>query len=54
MMIVGVLAFSMAVFIVSYLISKAKTFDAGKLAATITLVAWGSMIVGICISRFPL
>jgi hypothetical protein len=52
MMIVGVLAFSMAVFIVSYLISKAKTFDTGKLAAYITLVAWGSMIVGLCISRF--
>ncbi|HLE42223.1 MAG TPA: hypothetical protein VI956_12045 [Nitrospirota bacterium] len=54
MMIGGVLAFSMAVFIFSYRISKAKTFDAGKLAAYITLVAWGSMIVGLCISRFPL
>ncbi len=52
MMIVGVLAFSMAVFIVSYLISKAKAFDTGKLAACITLVAWGSMIVGLCLSRF--
>ncbi len=53
MMIVGVLAFSIAVFIVSYLISKARAFDTGKLAAYITLVAWGSMIVGLCISRFP-
>ena len=52
MMIVGVLVFSAAVFIVSYRISKAKAFDTGKLAASITLVAWGSMIVGLCISRF--
>ena len=54
MMIVGVLVFSLAVFIVSYRISKAKVLDTGKLAATITLVAWGSMIVGLCISRFSL
>ncbi len=54
MMIASVLIFSIAVFIVSYLISKARAFDAGKLAAYITLVAWGSMIVGLWISRFSL
>ncbi len=52
MMIAGVLAFSIVVFVVSYLISKAKVIDAGKLAASITLVAWGSMIVGLCIAKF--
>jgi len=52
MMIAGVLTFSIAVFIVSYLISKAQVLDAGKLAVSITLVAWGSMIVGLYISRF--
>lgn len=53
MIMAGVLIFSIAVFIVSYLISKTASCDNGKLALSITLVAWGSLIVGLCISRIP-
>ncbi len=51
MMIAGVLVFSISVPLVSFLISKAENFDRGKLAASIALVAWGSMIVGLFLSK---
>lgn len=49
-MILGVLIFSIIVFAISYLISKANGIDRGKLALYITLIAWGSLMFGLCIS----
>ena len=54
MMIAGVLIFSIAVFILSYLVSKPGEHDSGKLSTSITLIAWGSMIFGLFIARFAL
>ncbi len=52
MMILGVILFSVAVFVISYAVAKAKMFDQGKLSATIALIAWSSMMFGLFISRF--
>jgi len=54
MMVIGVLIFSIVVFAVSYGIAKAPLFDQGKLAASLVLVAWGSMLFGLVLSRLAL
>jgi hypothetical protein len=51
MLVIGVLLFSIAVFAISFLIAKAPLFDQGKLAASLVLVAWGSMLFGLVLSR---
>jgi len=51
MMIPGVLIFSIVVFIVSYLVARAGTGDQGKTSTAIALIAWGSLLLGIFISR---
>ena len=52
MMVLGVLLFSFAVFVTSYLVAKARMPDQGKLSATIALIAWSSMLFGILVSKF--
>lgn len=51
MMISGILIFSIAVIMVSFLVSKHGDHDRGKLSTMITLIAWGSMIFGLFIAR---
>ena len=49
MMIIGVLVFSIAVFVISYLIGKSGNVDRGKLAAYIALLMWASFLWGLLI-----
>ena len=51
MMVIGVLIFSIVVPLASYGIAKGPGFDQGKLAAAVVLVAWGSMLFGLVLSR---
>ncbi len=51
MMIIGVLIFAVLSFVFSFLIAKSRDFDKGKLAMSVTLIAWGSLIYGLYISR---
>jgi hypothetical protein len=51
MFIAGVLIFSIAVLVVSCIMSKTENPDRGKLAVFTTLVAWGSMLVGLLLSK---
>jgi hypothetical protein len=51
MMVIGVLIFSIVAPLASYGIAKAPLFDQGKLAASLVLVAWGSMLFGLVLSR---
>lgn len=52
MMVFGVLIFSVAVFVTSYFVAKARMADQGKLSVAIALIAWGSMMFGMLIARF--
>ena len=54
MLVIGVLIFSMVVFAVSFWIAKGPRFDQGKIAASLVLVAWGSMLFGLVLSRLAL
>ena len=54
MMVIGILTFSIAVFAASFGIAKAPRFDQGKLAASLVLIAWGSMLFGLVLSRVAL
>ena len=47
----GMLIFSVSVPAVSYLISK-PDFDRGRSAASVALVAWGSLCIGLLFARF--
>ncbi len=47
MIIIGVLAFSAVVFIVSYRIGKTGNVERGKLATYITLLMWASFLWGL-------
>lgn len=51
MMVIGVLIFSIAVFLISFGIAKAPLLDRGNLAASVVLVAWGSMLFGLVLIR---
>ena len=54
MIVIGVLVFSIAVFVVSFGIAKNPRYDQGKIAASLVLVAWGSMLFGLVLSRVAL
>jgi len=54
MMVIGVLIFSIAAPVASYGIAKGPRYDQGKLAASFVLVAWGSMLFGLVLSRLAL
>ena len=49
--IVGVLIFSIIVPVLSFLVSKSENQDKGKIATSVTLVAWGSMLVGLLLAK---
>jgi len=51
MMVIGVLIFSIAVFAVSFRIAKNPPFDQGTVAVSLVLVAWGSMLFGMVLTR---
>jgi|GEM_PF-3538474 len=46
-MVVGVLLFSIAVFIISFRIGKSGNVDRGKLSTYITLLMWASFLLGL-------
>jgi hypothetical protein len=51
MMIFGVLAFAMVTFFISFLIGRIEHADKGKVATYTTLVAWGSLLCGLYLSK---
>lgn len=52
-MIASVLIFGMLVFIVSLLISKRSAVcEKGEIATYVAVIAWGSMVFGLFISKF--
>ncbi len=51
MFIAGMLLFSITVPAVSYSVSKTENPDRGKLAASTTLIAWGSMLVELLLAK---
>jgi Flp pilus assembly protein TadB len=54
-MIPGILFFSIVVFAVSFLITKnSSRMDRTEIGLYIVLIAWGSMIFGIVMSRIDL
>ncbi len=51
MMITGVLIFAIVTFFISFLINRTNDFDKGKLATYVTLIAWGSLLYGLFLSK---
>lgn len=51
MMVAGVLFFAVVTFFLSFLIGRASDVDKGKSATTVTLVAWGSLLYGLYLSK---
>ncbi len=51
MFIAGVLAFSLIVPLLSYRISKSDNRDPGKVATSLSLVAWGSLLIGLLLAK---
>jgi hypothetical protein len=49
--IAGVLVFSIIVPVISYLLSRSDNQDKGKIATSVSLVAWGSMLVGLLLAK---
>lgn len=49
--IAGVLVFSLIVPVLSLLVSKSENQDRGKIATSVSLVAWGSMLVGLLLAK---
>jgi hypothetical protein len=49
MIIIGVLAFSIVVIVISYRIGKSGNIERGKLATYITLLMWASFLWGLFI-----
>lgn len=51
MMITGVLVFAIVTFFISFLINRTNDFDKGKFATYVTLIAWGSLLYGLYLSK---
>jgi hypothetical protein len=51
MMVMGVIIFAVLTFSVSFLMGRIKDFDKGKIATYVTLIAWGSLLYGLYLSR---
>ncbi len=51
MLMASILTFSMAAFYLSFSIGKVKDLDRGKLAVYVALVAWGSMLYGMYMTK---
>lgn len=54
MFVSGVLIFSLATFVISFLIGKADDRDKGKIAAYVTLTAWSALIFGLYLGKMAL
>ncbi len=50
-MIMYVLSFAVATFFVSFLLGRSNDLDRGKVAAFVTLIAWGSMLCGLYMAK---
>lgn len=48
------LIFAVITFIASFVIGRSRDLDRGKIATYITLIAWGSLLCGLFISRASL
>jgi len=46
-----ILIFSVVTLFVSILIGRSRDLDQGKIATYITLIAWGSLVCGLCIAK---
>lgn len=51
MLMVSILIFASSAFYLSFSIGRSKDLDRGKLAVYVTLVAWGSMLYGMYITK---
>jgi len=52
-MITGILVFGLVIFVMSFFISKrSNVCEKGEIATYIALIAWGSMVFGLYVSRF--
>lgn len=46
-----ILLFAVVTFFVSFLIGRSNDLDRGKVAAYVTLIAWGSLLCGLYVAR---
>lgn len=51
MLVFAVLAFSVVTFFVSFLVGRTNDMDRGKMAAYVTVIAWGSLFCGLYIGK---
>jgi hypothetical protein len=51
MMVMGVLIFSIVTFFISFLIGRMNEFDKGRIAAYVAMIAWGSLLYGLYLSK---
>jgi hypothetical protein len=51
MMVAGMLFFAIVTFFLSFLIGRTNDIDKGKSAAYVTLIAWGSLLYGLYLSK---
>jgi hypothetical protein len=51
MLIFNVLLFAVATFIISFQIAHGVNLDNAKVAASATMIAWGSMLYGIYLAK---
>jgi hypothetical protein len=51
MMIASMLIFASVAFCLSFFIGRSKDLDRGRIAVYVTLVAWGSMLYGLCMAK---
>lgn len=54
MLVFAVLAFALVTFFISFLIGRTNEPDKGKLAAYVTVIAWGSLFCGLYIGKLVL
>ncbi len=51
MMIPGMLLFAVIIFSLSFLLARSGDVDRGKIAAYVTLIGWGSMLIGLLLAK---
>lgn len=51
MVVAGVLLFGVLTFLVSLLFGRMKEYDRGKIAVSVILTAWGSLVYGLYLSK---
>jgi hypothetical protein len=51
MLITSVLVFAMSTFFISFILGNTTKGDKGKVAAFMTLIAWGSLLCGLYIAK---